>query len=192
MSEDKDDFSALVGDDVAPIHVEQRVQLTKAQTDVQSMDRRRQDAEQEEAKPEDPLVGEPLELLDPTAVIEFKRSGVQHGVYKNLRLGKYTIDARLDLHRLTVERARQMVYQFVRDCVANDVRTALITHGKGEGRETKALLKSHVALWLPQIDDVLAYHTAQKHHGSHGATYVLLKKSERKKQKNREQHKGRG
>ena len=89
---------------------------------------------------------------------------------------------------MTVERARRVVYQFINDCIANDVRTALITHGKGEGRELPALLKSCVAHWLPQIDNVLAFHTAQKQHGSYGATYVLLKKSAAKKTKTREQY----
>ena len=191
MNED-DDFSAMVGGDVAPLTFDQRVALNKQHKDAQSLDKRRQSAAQEAEQVEDPLAGEPVAYLEPNSIIEFKRPGVQNGVYKNLRLGKYTIDARLDLHKLTVDRARQLVYQFVKDCIANDVRTALITHGKGEGRETKALLKSYLALWLPQIDEVLAYHTAQKQHGSYGATYVLLKKSDRKKQQSREQHKGRG
>jgi DNA-nicking Smr family endonuclease len=71
--------------------------------------------------------------------------------------------------------------------MANEVRTALITHGKGEGRTESALLKSCVNFWLPQMPEVLAFHTAQKQHGSYGATYVLLKKSERQKQLTREQ-----
>jgi hypothetical protein len=34
----------------------------------------------------------------------------------------------------------------------------------------------------------MAYHSAQKQHGGAGAVYVLLKKSERLKEKNREEH----
>lgn len=124
----------------------------------------------------------------PLDILDFRRHGVQHGVYKNLRLGKYSIDARLDLHRLTVEQARAALFQFVRDCLEHDIRCALITHGKGEGREQPALLKSCVASWLPCIDEVLAFHSAQKHHGASGATYLLLKKSKKKSHENWEHH----
>jgi len=131
--------------------------------------------------------------VGPHDFLAFKRDGVQNGVYRKLRLGKYTIDARLDLHRMTVEQARLAVYQFIKDCMAQDIRCALITHGRGVGRERPALLKSCVAHWLPQFPEVLAIHSAQKHHGASGATYVLLRKSERKRQENWErQHKRKG
>jgi DNA-nicking Smr family endonuclease len=78
------------------------------------------------------------------------------------------------------------VYQFITDCVQHDVRVALITHGKGEGREQPAILKSCVAYWLPQMPEILAFHTALKQHGGLGATYVLLRKSDRKKQETRD------
>jgi len=41
---------------------------------------------------------EPLELLDPLAILSFKKEGVQSAVFKNLRLAKYQLDATLDLH----------------------------------------------------------------------------------------------
>ena len=47
------------------------------------------------------------------------------------------------------------------------------------------ILKSFVNKWLPELPAVLAYHTAQRHHGGSGATYVLLKKSADKKHENR-------
>ena len=47
-------------------------------------------------------------------------------------------------------------------------------------------IKSFVNKWLPELPAVLAYHTAQRHHGGSGATYVLLKKSADKKHENRE------
>src|SRR5690606_2238677 len=130
--------------------------------------------------------------VDPLEILEFKRPGVQNGVYRKLRLGNYAIDARLDLHRMTVEQARRAVFQFVADCMEQDIRCALVTHGKGVGRTQPALLKSCVAHWLPQFREVLAFHSAQKHHGGSGASYILLRKSERKRQENWErQHKRR-
>lgn len=183
---DEDAFFKLVGDDVTPIKVEPRAELKKEDS-VDKTSRRKAATELVES-PDDPLASEPVEMVDPLDVLSFMRPGVQHGVFRNLRLGKYATDARLDLHRMTVEQARVAVYQFITDCLANDVRAALITHGKGEGRAQPALLKSCIAHWLPQLDEVLAFHTAQKQHGSYGATYVLIKKSAIKKQKTREQH----
>ncbi len=93
------------------------------------------------------------------------------------------------MHGLTVEQARTGVWGFLKDCLQHDVRCALITHGKGENRLPQpALLKSCVAHWLPQIDSVMAFHSAQRHHGGSGATYVLLKKSEKKRLENFEKH----
>lgn len=173
--------------DVKPIAAADRVQLATP-TDKLNAVRRRESAVAERVTDSNFLSEYHIELLDPNAFLEFKRDGVQHGVFRNLRLGKYPIDARLDLHRMTVEQARSGVYQFIRDCMANDIRCALITHGKGEGREQPALLKSCVAHWLPEFPEVMAFHSAQKQHGATGATYVLLRKSERKKLENWEMH----
>ncbi len=185
MSDDEN-FKNLLGDDVTPLASEARVTIDKSKDSGVDKEKRRFAAAEQAPNPEDPLSSDPVEMVSPLDVISYRKPGVQHGVFKNLRLGKYTIDARLDLHRMTMEQARKAVYQFVKDCVAHDVRTALVTHGKGEGRDKPALLKSCVAHWLPQLDDVLAFHTAQKQHGSYGATYVLFKKSENKRTENRE------
>lgn len=187
---DEDQFRAMLGDDVTPIKIEKRVVIDKRHADDKTLARRRDCAQSVIEQMDDPLAGEPVEMVEPLAELSFRRTGVQHGVFRNLRLGKYALDARLDLHKMTVERARQEVYQFIKDCMQNDVRTALITHGKGETRQQPALLKSCVAFWLPQIEDVLAFHSAQRPHGGAGATYVLLRKSERKKQETRNKIKG--
>ncbi|MFA0812883.1 DNA endonuclease SmrA [Microbulbifer epialgicus] len=175
--------------DVKPLVQESRVSLRKdGKPSAQNLLERRAAATRQSEREMNPLSGEYIELVAPWDPIEFKRDGVQNGVYRNLRLGKYTVDARLDLHRHSVEMARSAVVEFVRDCVEADVRCALITHGKGEGRKQPALLKSCINHWLPQLDQVLAFHSAQKQHGGMGATYLLLRKSERKRQENLERH----
>jgi len=174
--------------DVKPIKVAPKVALTSAHLDKTNALKRREVATTELAKDKNFLSGEYVEPVDPLAILEFKRDGVQNGVYRNLRLGKYQIDARLDLHNMTVEQARAAVFQFVTDCMNYDIRCALITHGKSEGREKPALLKSCVAHWLPQLDNVMAFHSAQKRHGASGATYILLRKSEQKKLETWELH----
>ncbi|WP_193162797.1 DNA endonuclease SmrA [Microbulbifer hainanensis] len=190
MTNDSDIFQDALGQlgDVKPLVRERQVALAKDADTGLNQRARREAATAETAAELNPLTGEGVDPVDPWDPLEFKRDGVQNGVYRNLRLGKYTVDARLDLHRHTVEMARRAVLEFVRDCMEADVRCALITHGKGEGRKQPAVLKSCVNAWLPQLQEVLAFHSAQKQHGGLGATYVLLRKSERKRQDNLERH----
>ena len=112
--------------------------------------------------------------IEPPEIISHCRAGVQHGVFKKMRLGKYDLQARLDLHRYSVEQARRAVWKFTGDCRQKGARCALIIHGKGKLKP--AVLKSCINHWLRQFHDVLAFHTAQKHHGGAGATYILIKK----------------
>ncbi|PMH41809.1 DNA mismatch repair protein MutS [Vibrio sp. 10N.286.49.B3] len=131
-------------------------------------------------------------MLKPETFIEFKRDGVQEGVYRKLRLGKYPIQGKLDLHRRTLEQARDEIIAFLRQCIRMDIRTVIIVHGKGERSNPPALMKSYVASWLTQIKDVQCVHSAQQLHGGSGAVYVLLKKSSAQKLENRERHQKRG
>jgi DNA-nicking Smr family endonuclease len=79
------------------------------------------------------------------------------------------------------------VYSFIHECLRYDVRSALITHGKGQrNKDQIPLLKSFLARWLPLFPEVMAFHSAQKWHGGAGAVYVLLRKSEKAKAETRE------
>ncbi|UPQ87326.1 DNA endonuclease SmrA [Vibrio sinaloensis] len=127
-------------------------------------------------------------MLKPEDMIEFKRDGVQEGVYRKLRLGKYPIQARLDLHRRTLKEARDEVVKFLKQCIQMDIRTVVIVHGRGERSNPPALMKSYVAQWLQQIRDVQCVHSAQRFHGGTGAVYVMLRKSAEKKLETRERH----
>lgn len=128
------------------------------------------------------------EMIKPDDIIEFKRDGVQDGVYKKLRLAKYPIQARLDLHKRTLEQARDEVVKFLKQCMRMDIRTVVIVHGKGERSNPPALMKSFVAQWLMQIKEVQCVHSAQRFHGGTGTVYVLLRKSAEKKIETRERH----
>lgn len=132
---------------------------------------------------------EHIARVKPWDILSFKRDGVQHEVFRNLRLCKYSIDATLDLHRMTVVQAREQVFRFVDACVAGDIRCSMITHGRGEQRAESALLKSCVNHWLRELDNVLAFHSAGRQHGGSGSTYILLRKSGSLKEKNRERFK---
>ena len=109
---DKDQFRHLLGDDVTPIPKEKRVTINKSPNDAQTLAHRREVAQNEVSPAQDPVVSEPVEMVDPLAELSFRLTGVQHGVFRNLRQGKYTLDARLDLHKMHVEQVRREVYQF--------------------------------------------------------------------------------
>jgi DNA-nicking Smr family endonuclease len=183
MSEDDKLFAEEMAG-VKPLQKPARVALKKAAVDAPSFAARREAAQ---AKPgvKNFLADNDVPLLDPYYMVDFRREGVQHGVYRKLKQARYEAEARLDLHKMSVARARQQVFEFIRDAMSMDLRSLIIVHGRGN-HSGVALLKSHVAHWLPQIDDVQAFCSAQPQHGGAGAVYVLLRKSERKKQENRD------
>lgn len=127
-------------------------------------------------------------LRAPHEVLSYRRPGIQHGVYRNLRLGHYAPQAQLDLHRKTVEESRRALWDFLHESRRLGLRTVMILHGRGELSPKPALLKSYVDHWLRELPEVLAFHSAQARDGGDGALYVLLKKSDRDKQENRERH----
>lgn len=117
-----------------------------------------------------------VEPVDPQEILSFKLDGIQPGVFKKLRQGKYHIDFHLDLHRKTVAESRQEVYQLLANSDRLGYRHLLITHGKGAQSNPPARLKSYINHWLRQVDIVIAFHSAQPQNGGTGSVYVLLKK----------------
>jgi DNA-nicking Smr family endonuclease len=132
---------------------------------------------------------EKVEPVDPYDHISFKQDGVQQGVFKNLRLGKYKIDFVLNLQQNKFEQARTLLFTHILDSHKKGDRTLLIKHGLGlRSQPFPAFLKSYVHQWLHQMPEVIAYHTAQPNHGGNSAVYVLLKKNQQEKANNRELH----
>jgi DNA-nicking Smr family endonuclease len=130
-----------------------------------------------------------VEPVDPYDHISFKQNGVQQGVFKKLRLGKYKIDFVLNLQQNKFEQARTSLFNHIIDGHKKGDRTLLIKHGLGlHSQPFPALLKSYVHQWLKQMPEIIAYHTAQPNHGGNSAVYVLLKKNQQEKANNRELH----
>ena len=176
-------------EDVTPISSATIKPLSSSPHSSLAQQQKRQAAENTLSTDENYLSTESVELVEPFAILSFKKDGVQGPVFKNLRLAKYQVDATLDLHGQLLKNARNTLFNFINDCQQQNVRVVLIRHGVGIKNKTKpGILKSFVNKWLPELPAVLAYHTAQRHHGGSGATYVLLKKSADKKHENREIH----
>ncbi len=113
---------------------------------------RQQAAAEHLATSQDYLSLENVTLLHPDDVVSFKKSGLQQGVFKKLRLGKYEIQAKLDLHKFRLEKARSEIISFIKQCQKLNIRSALIIPGKGHNSDPPALLKSYVSQWLPQLE----------------------------------------
>ncbi|MGI2855504.1 DNA endonuclease SmrA [Shewanella algae] len=132
--------------------------------------------------------------VKPDDMLSYKQQGIQEAVFKNLRLGKYKIAAELDIHAMSVRQARDYLLGFIQAQVALGHRCVLVIHGKGQNRKPfPGLIKSCVNFWLSQMDEVQAFHSAQREHGGYGALYVMLPKSDAKRLESREtNHKGAG
>lgn len=170
---DKNDTFAEAMKDVNPIEQPNRIQRTKNRPSTRP--------KQSQLDNEQILV-DMLQEPDDLSSIEtgdelfFARDGLQHKVIKRLKRGELSIQAELDLHRLTKLEARQEVVQFLDYCRQNNFKQIRIVHGKGHGSVGKIpVLKTLVNHWLQQRDEVLAFCSARPCDGGTGAIYVLLK-----------------
>ncbi|ASI90211.1 MULTISPECIES: DNA endonuclease SmrA [Vibrio] len=186
QDDDLDLFQQMMGD-VKPIHSD-TVELKKTHQVSDAHLAKREAALWLSEQDPEYLSIDYAPMIKPDDLIEFKRDGMQEGVYRKLRLGKYPLQAKLDLHRRTLKEARDEVVKFLQQCMRMDIRTVLIVHGRGERSNPPALMKSYLAHWLTQIKDVQCVHSAQRFHGGSGAVYVMLRKSQEKKLENRERH----
>jgi DNA-nicking Smr family endonuclease len=189
LDNDKDFSDAM--SDVVRRKREPRVDLRRPSSAAKdsSVEHRRRAATQPPGRDGNPLTATNIVPLDAWYVLEFKRPGVQNGVFRKLKQGRYEILSRLDLHRMTAATARRVIFEFIEDAYQLGLRSVLVVHGKGQSKaeqERSSILKGCVDHWLRELDKVLAFHSAQPQHGGTGAVYVLLRKSEEKKRENRE------
>ncbi|HIA08665.1 MAG TPA: DNA mismatch repair protein MutS [Chromatiaceae bacterium] len=129
------------------------------------------------ALPTDPLSDEyePV-VICPGENLEFRRSGIQERVFRKLRKGAFPIEAEIDLHGMTVPIARQSLLEFLELAYLRGIRCIRIIHGKGySSRHQLPILKNKVSNWLMQLNEVLAFCSAQPRDGGTGAAYVLLR-----------------
>ena len=112
--------------------------------------------------------------------LAYRGEGIQQRLFKKLKNGQFDIEAHLDMHGLTVDTARQVLNDFLFDCLSRDYRCVIIVHGKGS-RGDAPKLKPMLNHWLKQIPDVLAFCSTQPRHGGTGAVYVLLKNVDKTK-----------
>jgi DNA-nicking Smr family endonuclease len=184
---DESDFLKAMGD-VKPLE-QKRVHHDGSGKEVTFAELKRREAALGE-KSVDPnflTLGEVV-ALEPYDTLNWKKEGVQPEVFKNLQNERYPIDAELDLHGLTVKEARSAMYEFLNRAVLQGWRMLKIAHGRGVRSQTPARIKSYVNAWLMNVDNVVAFHSAQPSRGGTGAVLVMMRKSAREKEFNREVH----
>ncbi len=98
-------------------------------------------------------------------------------VLRNLKRGQWPIEASIDLHGATLERARERLQSFLQYCLAEQYRCIRIVHGKGYGSANQEpILLYQIRRWLTQLSSVLAFCHCPPKEGGQGAVKVLLRK----------------
>jgi DNA-nicking Smr family endonuclease len=190
MNESENDLSFLEQmQDVKPLSKVNKAEFKGKPQETLAQKLKREALEKQVALDDNGLSVEYVKPIDPFDFVTYKQDGIQEGVYKNLRLGKYDIDSRLALKHLSFDDARLTLYSTLLECHERGIRCVLIDHGMGiHSKPFPAFMKSYVNQWLREMKMVIAFHTALKQHGGLGSVYVLLKKHPNQKLINREQH----
>src|SRR5699024_9240257 len=94
-----------------------------------------------------------------------------------MKAGQIAFEGSLDLHGMSVERARKNLREFLAEALRVEIRCVRVTHGKAARLAgKKPMIKSHVNTWLRQQKKVLGFTSCTARHGGTGAVYVLLKR----------------
>ena len=81
------------------------------------------------------------------------------------------IDGVLDLHTFRPSEVKDLIPQYLSECLRNDIYSIRIIHGKGTGA-----LRRTVHSILNSIPEVSGFRTAGEDAGGWGATLVTLKR----------------
>lgn len=106
-----------------------------------------------------------------------RAADVSKKTVRELAAGGFPPRATLDLHRLTLEAARERVAAFIAEARTAGHRSVLIITGMAERSPAGSRLRDHVPGWLAGQPggSVLAFAPARAEHGGGGALYVLLR-----------------
>lgn len=175
-----DDFSLFANE----MRGVKRIQVDQADTGKPKADRQQVKLRQQNAatKVENQRVDglSDLFVIDVGAEDElyWARDGVQEGQMRKLKAGQVGFEGSLDLHGMNIEKARELLWDFLAEATRLEVRCVRVTHGKAartDGR--RPLLKSHVNTWLRQHPQVLGFTSALPRHGGTGSLYVMLRRT---------------
>lgn len=116
--------------------------------------------------------------VQPEEELSWAANGVQEGQLRKLKSGQIPFEGSIDLHGMTVDKARELLWDFIAEATRLEVRCVRVTHGKAQRKDgRRPILKSHVNTWLRQHSQVLGYTSCAPRHGGTGSVYVLLKRT---------------
>ncbi len=117
-----------------------------------------------------------IEFLESEDGKSFRRPGIGPDVPRDLRRGRWSVCAQIDLHGMTVDDAREAVAEFLKNARRREQYCVRIIHGKGNGTPGRiGILREVVRRWLKQRDEVVAFCEPREIDGGAGATIVRLK-----------------
>ncbi len=179
-SNDTDDLdlfrSAVKG--AKPLRVDQ-ADTGKPQIDKDRLQARRQGAlTGQEPVRVDGLSDQFVIDVHPEEELAWAGNGIPDSQLRKLKGGQIAFDGSIDLHGMTVEKARDLLWEFLAEAIRLEIRCVRVTHGKAVRKDgRKPILKSHVNTWLRQHPQVLAFSSCLPRHGGTGSVYVLLKRT---------------
>ena len=98
----------------------------------------------------------------------------------DLRSGRFSVQAHIDLHGLNLQEARFILEEFLLGSVRSGFTCVRVIHGRGRhSLKHHAVLKQYVQRWLctrRMSRHVVAYTSARRCDGGGGAIYVLLRR----------------
>jgi DNA-nicking Smr family endonuclease len=130
----------------------------------------------DKATPIRPAVTKPLRPSPPPLAPLGRRERSQ------LARGRKSIDARIDLHGMTQERAHRRLIGFLQGAAADGATFVLVITGKGRAsvlEPDRGVLRRQVPHWLslPELRSlVVGFEEAGIGHGGEGALYVRLRR----------------
>lgn len=95
-----------------------------------------------------------------------------------MHAGRIPAQDSLDMHGLTLDEARPVLEEFIRQARNCGLRCVNIIHGRGLRSPAGPVLKEAIRTWMdsgPLRKLVMAYATAPPSDGGSGATYILLR-----------------
>ena len=100
-----------------------------------------------------------------------------------LKRGQFNVEAKLDLHGLTLVEAYSALWAFLTRSHKNDLKCVLIITGKGiRNPNGKGKIKNQLPEWLNETSIrplIIAVSRAHKKDGGDGAFYVLIRKNKK-------------
>ncbi|MFT3728553.1 MAG: Smr/MutS family protein [Terricaulis sp.] len=118
------------------------------------------------------------EAAPPCATAKAKPPPANRGAERKVRRGQLEIDARLDLHGHTQDRAQAALSRFLRAAHGRGDRTVIVITGIGRGGE--GIIKRRFTDWIADraLRGIIAgYAPAHRTHGGAGAFYVFIKRT---------------